>query len=158
MDLIGYRAGHRVTLLIFSWTGQRLPSGRSELISLPAGDYRIADVAMGSASGRTIAVALAFDEPTLPSEFALSQNYPNPFNPETNIEFSLPSTSEVNLSVYNVLGRRVRQLAGGVFPAGSHTVVWDGTDDYGRPVASGLYLYRLSAGPNTQTRKMMLLK
>jgi hypothetical protein len=97
-------------------------------------------------------------EPSLPSDYTLSHNYPNPFNSETRIQFTLPARTRVTLSVYNMLGAEVTRLTEGTLSAGSYTVVWDGTDSGGRPVASGVYLYRLSAGRVSLTRKMILLK
>ena len=85
--------------------------------------------------------------------FELSQNYPNPFNPSTQIEFSVPQQSTVQLKVYNTLGQLVATLVNGNLSAGSHSVTFDA-----RNLASGLYIYRLSAGNFTSVKKMMLLK
>ncbi|MFQ6008288.1 MAG: T9SS type A sorting domain-containing protein, partial [Candidatus Zixiibacteriota bacterium] len=100
------------------------------------------------------------DEPQnlLPSEYTLSQNYPNPFNPRTTIEYSLPARSHVELTVYNILGQKVRTLIDKDQNAGRYTVPWDATDDLGNEVASGVYLYRLKAGEVTVSKKMLLLK
>jgi len=95
---------------------------------------------------------------TLPDEFRVGQNYPNPFNPSTVIEFDLPSKSKVTVSVFNVLGRRVATLLNEERPAGSGSIVWDGTNDGGEAVASGVYFYRVRAGEQTIAKKMMLLK
>jgi len=94
----------------------------------------------------------------LPGDFHLAQNYPNPFNPVTDIEFSIPVMSQVELTIFNVLGQEVTTLADDVRAAGVYHVVWDGTDERGSPVASGVYFYRLKAGEFVATRKMMLLK
>ncbi|MCH7877820.1 MAG: T9SS type A sorting domain-containing protein [candidate division Zixibacteria bacterium] len=94
----------------------------------------------------------------LPDEFQLQQNYPNPFNPTTTIEFALPERGAVELIIYNTLGQRVRSLASGMYGAGKYSVSWDGTDNYGRQVTSGVYYYRLRAGDVVQSRKMVLLK
>lgn len=100
-------------------------------------------------------------DPQKPEEFALQQNYPNPFNPSTTIRFDLPARADVTLEVYNMIGRRVAQLAGGdSYSAGSHTLTFDASG-----LASGMYIYRIQA-TNTdagnsgflQTRKMMLIK
>jgi len=98
------------------------------------------------------------DEPLVPEAFSLAQNYPNPFNPSTVITFSLPKTMNINLTVYNLLGREVTTLAHGSYPAGEHRVVWNGTDRANRRVASGVYLYRLAGENYSQERKMILLK
>ncbi len=94
----------------------------------------------------------------LPREFALDQNFPNPFNPSTNIRLALPATAEVRLDLYNLLGRRVRTLVDGPLETGYHTLAWDGTDQNGGRVASGIYFYRMTTAYFTQSRKMLLLK
>lgn len=94
----------------------------------------------------------------IPSEFALSQNYPNPFNPTTNIRYSIAENSVVTLTIYNMLGQQVRSLVNAEQEAGYYTVSWDGTNEYGSKVASGIYIYRISAGKFTSTIKMNLLK
>jgi hypothetical protein len=113
---------------------------------------------MSSADGRYMTVSLAAGVETLPTDFTLQQNYPNPFNPETRIEFSLPNAGEISLVVYDVLGRSVRTLASGSYPAGNHAVRWDSRDNSGQTVASGVYFYRLESSGKATTRKMMLVK
>ena len=88
-----------------------------------------------------------------PDRFSLWQNYPNPFNPTTTIEFGLPATSQVTITVYDVRGRRVAVLADDQFGPGSHSVRWDATD-----FASGVYFYRIKTGDIVMTRSMTLLK
>jgi hypothetical protein len=92
-------------------------------------------------------------EKGLPAVYSLEQNYPNPFNPATNVEFSLPATSQVQLKVYNMLGQEVATLVNGTVVAGHHTVSFDGSH-----LASGIYLYRLVTGSYVHTMKMVLLK
>ncbi len=94
----------------------------------------------------------------VPDAFALDQNYPNPFNPQTNIGFSLPASQNVSLEVYNLLGQHVKTLANGVFQAGKHTMVWDGTNDRYENVPSGIYFYSLNAEEFSQTNKMVLIR
>ncbi|MCK4236818.1 MAG: T9SS type A sorting domain-containing protein, partial [Candidatus Krumholzibacteria bacterium] len=89
---------------------------------------------------------------------ALEQNFPNPFNPSTQIVFSIRETADVSLRIYNASGRLVRVLVEGKWEVGRHRVVWDGKDDSGRAVASGVYFYRLTAGAFTKTKKMVLLR
>jgi ribosomal protein L27 len=95
---------------------------------------------------------------TLPLEYALNQNYPNPFNAGTSIRFAVREPGFVSLEVYNVIGQRIRLLVGGEMGAGEYAVTWDGSDDDGSEVASGIYFYRISAGDFVQCRKMILLK
>jgi hypothetical protein len=100
----------------------------------------------------------ADDHPATPRGFDLGQNYPNPFNPSTMIEFTLPVAAHAKVAVFNVLGQRVKTLIDGDLPVGRHTVVWDGTDERGSSVASGVYLYRLWAGDFSESKKMILQK
>ncbi len=111
-------------------------------------------------------VALAPDQgdPTLveagpaPEGFALDQNFPNPFNPVTTISYNLAASSNVSMNIYSVVGQHVKTLVDGVMPAGAHSVTWDGTDDAGRQVTSGIYFYSITAGDFNMTRKLMLLR
>ncbi len=106
------------------------------------------------------AVKTAVDDRTLdaPTDFALCQNYPNPFNPSTRIEFSLAQAAEARLTVYSVLGQRVRTLAAGVYPGGRHQLVWYGNDDFDRPVAGGVYFIKIETPHWRKTIKCLLLK
>ncbi len=92
-------------------------------------------------------------EETLPSQFVLNQNYPNPFNPSTEIAFSLFEASNVQLEVFNLLGKKVTTVFEGNLDAGIHSFTWNGNT-----AASGIYLYKLTAGDFIQTKKMMLIK
>jgi len=83
---------------------------------------------------------------------------PNPFNPSTTIAFSLGAQGPVRLEVFDARGRLVRRLTDDVYPSGRHEIVWDGTDDAGAPVASGVYFARLQADRDSDVNKMMLLK
>ncbi|MFZ1685160.1 MAG: FlgD immunoglobulin-like domain containing protein [Candidatus Zixiibacteriota bacterium] len=97
------------------------------------------------------------DTPPLPLRFA-TQNYPNPFNPSTTISFTLPTKAEVRIEIFNASGQVVRTLGNIEMAAGEHALVWDGQTSSGHAAASGVYLYRLTAGTNVATRKMLLLK
>jgi hypothetical protein len=98
------------------------------------------------------------EKKSIPVEFALSQNYPNPFNPETQIGYALPTDSYVKLSIYNVLGQKVRTLVDERKGAGYHSVRWDGKDDKGDEVSSGIYFYKIQTDKFNQTNKMLLVK
>jgi hypothetical protein len=97
-------------------------------------------------------------EDILPYRFELSQNYPNPFNPVTTIEYSIPTRSQVTIEIFNVLGQKVRMLVNESKAAGSYRIEWNGSDNTGQPVSTGIYLYRFSAGDIVQTKKMVLMK
>jgi len=92
------------------------------------------------------------------TSYELAQNYPNPFNPSTTIRFALPEAVEVSLKIYDVTGQLVQTLVAGVVEAGRHQVVWDGTNQHGVKVASGVYFYQLRAGEFKQVRKMSLVR
>ena len=128
--------GHR--LYVIEWGGQR---GLWEITLPQAVETAVVEVA---------GVA--------PTAFALAQNFPNPFNPSTTIAFQLGRPARVELTIYSVSGQRVRTLISGALPAGPHRRQWDGRDDSGQRVASGSYLYRLSAGDFVATRPLILLK
>ncbi len=95
---------------------------------------------------------------TLPTAFAVEQNYPNPFNPATEIRFALPGASDVEITIYNALGQKVNTLVNRKFDAGFHSVKWNGTDERGSGVSSGIYFYRVSAGAFSSVKKMLLVK
>jgi len=98
------------------------------------------------------------DDYQLPNSIDLAQNYPNPFNPSTTISFNAESSAHVSLEVYNIVGQRIKTLYDGFVPSGQSEFSWDGRDENGTAVASGVYLYRLSQDDEVQTRKMVMLK
>lgn len=95
---------------------------------------------------------------TVPALFTVAQNYPNPFNSRTAIQFSLSRSATVRIDIFNALGRRVETLSDRLYPSGVHTVVWNGENASGGEVASGVYFYRIQAGTQVTSRKMILLK
>lgn len=104
-------------------------------------------------------VSSVADTDNQPDEFSLSQNYPNPFNPETTIRYRLNRGGDLKLEIFNVLGQKVKTLVNEVKTPGAYTVVWDGTNDLGAPVATGMYIYRLKVADDfVQSRKMLFLK
>jgi hypothetical protein len=93
-----------------------------------------------------------------PDAFALSQNFPNPFNPETKISYSLPKDAHVTLTIFNIVGQKVKTLVDELQDAGDKSIHWDGKDDNGNQVSSGIYFYRIQAGDYSETKGMVLLK
>jgi hypothetical protein len=106
----------------------------------------------------SVVTSVADNTPELPAGFELAQNYPNPFNPTTMISFSLAEQGETELAIYNLSGQLVRTLVSGVMTAGSHNLDWNGRDDNGNAVTSGIYLYRLTSANHTVSKRMVLLK
>lgn len=162
------------------------PSGEFVMDELPSGDYKLMVDGVGmktayyggatDAEAQTISLANgtsgdnveinAEDVTTgisengmgVPEHFSLEQNYPNPFNPETTIKFNLAQKSHITLRIYNVLGQVVRTLVDKELEAGTYEMQWNGSDENGNRVASGVYLLRFTAGDVVQTRRMVLMK
>ncbi|MCF8306329.1 MAG: T9SS type A sorting domain-containing protein [Ignavibacteriales bacterium] len=111
----------------------------------PMGSFRIAGVT-------------GVEEEILPEEFSVQQNYPNPFNPTTNIRFAIPSDARVSVKIYNSLGQEVKTLLNSDLTRGYHSLVWNGDNDAGSKVSSGAYLYKVTAGNYSETKKMVLLR
>ncbi|MBN2411913.1 T9SS type A sorting domain-containing protein [candidate division KSB1 bacterium] len=166
-----------------AWHSNITSTGPNSLISdikltnPDAGDFRLLDgsPAIGTASdgtdrGSSITVwnpgtwsrepstGVEQDQNKSVFEFALGQNYPNPFNPTTTIEYQIPSSSSVKLVVYNLIGQDIATIVNEVQQAGIHHVNWNGMDDSGKQASSGVYFYRLQAGDNVETAKMILIR
>lgn len=132
----------------------------------PAGTFVLAKTAGGDlcpeykhSPGRDILLPVyESDSPVLPESFDLGQNNPNPFNPSTAIDFALPKSANVRVEIFNILGQKVKTLVDEYLSAGYKKVTWDGTDNTGKTVASGVYLYRMTADDFSATKKMMLMK
>ncbi len=98
------------------------------------------------------------DNNQIPSSFALHQNYPNPFNPTTTIRFDLPEATRVKLDIYNILGQQVATVVNRHMQPGYHAVHWNGINDTGNSLASGLYIYQITTGNYHAVKKLVLLK
>ena len=94
----------------------------------------------------------------IPEAFALHQNYPNPFNPITSIRYDLPVDGLVNITVYDMIGREVKNLVNGIQTAGFRSVKWDATNNNNQTVSAGLYIYSIYSDNYIDTKKMILLK
>ncbi len=172
-------ASHEIT---YHWfiDGQKVDTLRSQAAEIPAvaigaGNHRITAVAWDSSAWvRHDPKAFLTDSTTwfveieggnavrdgedLPQVFALQQNYPNPFNPETTIQFALLQTAEVTLAIYSTTGQHIRTLVRESLQAGSHRIIWNGRDDRGENVSSGIYIYKMTAGSFTASRKLILVR
>jgi hypothetical protein len=137
-------------------TGEGFIGAIGAYVYLPSGNILVCDIENGLFAFSV--TPLLASEDAADAAFKLAQNFPNPFNPSTRIPFELTRGGRVGLSVFDVAGRRVRAVLERVLPAGLHEIEWDGRDDAGRPVASGVYFYRMQSGPQTETRRMVLLK
>jgi len=160
LDLHSGRENELLSCLMFSYDGESIPFGETELVRLsddPGLDVELDYVDIADESGRVMNIDKK-ETAALPLSFTLHQNVPNPFNPATEIAFDLSTPARVTLTIYNVLGQEVIRLADGEFPAGSHLLTWNGVDGNGETVSSGVYLYRIVAGVNSASRKMILMK
>ena len=98
------------------------------------------------------------DKQPIPLTYELKQNYPNPFNPKTTIEFTLPHKSHVRLEIFNILGQRVRTLINDDLVQGRHRTIWDGRNDQGDIMPSGIYIYRLKSPEYAISKRMLLIR
>ncbi len=148
-----------------------LPAGEGTLVRLHAKGRDLSSVRIRNAMlldedgmklsvqiGSELEIEAAKESESTPQEFQLGQNYPNPFNPQTSIGYSLPEEGHVKLVVYNIAGQKVRTLVDGHQCAGHKTVIWNGRNENGDQVASGVYLYKLQAEKSSATKKMLLVK
>ncbi|UCD17481.1 MAG: S8 family peptidase [Candidatus Zixiibacteriota bacterium] len=158
------QAGYRENLIQFISTGPfTLLPGESDtaIFAILGAEYLNELRASAIRARNKYYIATGLDDETgdfVATRFALAQNYPNPFNPSTIITYSLPSRSPVILSIYNLLGQKIRTLVDEIKSAGTHRVFWDGAGTDGQAVATGIYFYRIQAGEYVESRKMLLLK
>jgi len=129
-------------------------------------DYQVStislkDIKIAGADGsiiRSLARTDLSDIKAIPVDFALQQNFPNPFNPSTEIRFDLPEADYVNLSVYNMMGQKIKTLTSGNMTPGYHSIIWNGTNDAGSKVATGMYFYSINTSQFQSIKKMLFLK
>jgi hypothetical protein len=160
----------KLYVVLFNMSNDPISVGEGNILSLPVtlspgaeDDFGIELKEVALADERAALIPVG-DLVSRPVAFELGQNYPNPFNPSTTIKFTLPSLGDgggalpTSLKIYNVLGEVVRTLVDEPMAPGVHHEVWDGRDDQGSRVASGIYFYRLRTGDFVQTKKMVLMK
>jgi hypothetical protein len=170
--VVGQRdADGELYVLVYSMTGETISAGTGAMVEVP---FRVARGVEGETQieyGEVIVftpeaeayvvdagpVVLKLDVP-VPTEYGLAQNYPNPFNPETTIEYQLPESGDITLVVYNTLGQVVRTLVAEHQEAGYYAVRWDGRNQTGNAVSSGMYFYRLTSDDYSRTMRMVLMK
>ena len=140
------RSEQTVDVVVFSLEGAVFENGKLLTVE---GDYTLKEVMVSDRYGERVTAEIK----VIPEEFVLYQNYPNPFNPATTITYDLPEDSHVTLTVYDVLGQVVVELVSGDKVSGQHKVVWNASN-----MASGVYIYRLTATGASQTSKMILVK
>jgi hypothetical protein len=140
-------------VLVWSREGNSLTAGASEILSVAGAE--LISVTAVDREGRDLATTITHK--VAPSTFALHPAYPNPFNPYTNLSFTLPNAVPYSMKIYNVAGQLVRTYDG-MGQVGTNVITWDGKDNAGTDVSSGLYFFKLSAGVYNATSKMVLMK
>ena len=162
MSLASQFKNDTLRTLLYSLDGNYVSAGSRHLFEISSGSYQnitLLSAELVTPNGARIEVTIGAEkEASLPGDYSLSQNYPNPFNPSTKISFAIPLAGNVALSIYDILGRRVRSLTDERYEAGKHEVFWDGKDDSGSSVASGVYFYRLATKDKVISKKMTLVK
>ena len=159
LDLVYGRVDGVVKVGIVDLDGSAMISPGVTSVLRLEGEYEVVSAVASTVDHQSVRLSITSRGGTaLPADYALHQNYPNPFNPTTEISYHLPAPSEVRLEVFNLLGRWVTTLVDDHRDAGTHTITWHGTNSHGKPVSSGVYLYRLEAGAFSETKKMMLVK
>ena len=160
----------QLSVVVVNTQGSAIERDESMLVRLPYGftgerndkaSVVLHDVKVAGMSGESLPVTVGekrIDISIVPSVFALHQNYPNPFNPVTEIQFDVPTESYVTLTIYNIMGQEVRRLSNGTLEAGFHSVRWDGMNESGEMISTGVYFYRLSSPSFTSTKKMLMVK
>ena len=165
LPVMAYKVYKRFNTGPFEFVQETTSTNYSETLELE-GDYKYYVTVRYLNTDGTPSDLVAFSYPFVDSDdnnnpglvTKLNHNYPNPFNPSTTIAFDLAKAGNVKLSVYNVKGQLVRRLTHANLPGGSHRVTWNGVDESNRPVASGIYYYRLETRDYTKTNKMLLMK
>jgi hypothetical protein len=158
-----HASSNLVDSVVFFWTS---PASITDPVTLYLaglqGSKNGANTRLVNTASYTITSVNVKDD--LPKSYSLLQNYPNPFNPSTTIKYALPKTSNVELKIYNILGKEIKTLVSGEIPEGYQQAVWDGKDNYGENAPSGIYIYTLTATSLNdskkfeQSSKMIMLK
>jgi len=145
-------------IIIFNFKGNSLPSGSWELFTIDDSQAKIEELGVSSAAGYLMQSFYHELTAVGNSGLTLEQNYPNPFNQETQIAFYLAKSDQVRLEIYNIRGQKVKELVDQDFAVGRHVVRWDGKNDSGENVATGIYLYRLVSGGGSMAKKLIFIK
>jgi hypothetical protein len=141
------------TVLLYDTQGQILSAGETRLYTLPE-NCTIQSVIVSDLLGNPVQAAVR----RLPAQFSVSRNYPNPFNSQTTIRYDLPTDASVQMTIYDIRGHKIRTLENGFKPAGYYQAVWNGKDDVGHEVASGIYFFQMISEMHRKTMKLMLVK
>jgi len=139
--------------LFYDTQGIIFSAGETRLCSLPE-NITIQSIIVSDLNGNPVQAAVR----RLPTQFSVSRNFPNPFNSQTTIRYDLPTYAPVEMTIYDIRGHKIRTLENGVKPAGYYQAIWNGKDDAGREVASGIYFFQMISETHRKTMKLMLVK
>ena len=159
----------KVIYLFYSMSGIMIPVDKTPAIefenisgnSEPSSSIELLNAVLADINGTSVLIEYGnrvSKTSAIPETYALYPNYPNPFNPITNIEYNLPEMSHVTVQIYNIVGQQVCTLVNRAQMSGHHRIQWNGRNDYGKLLASGVYLIRFKANDFTRQQKIMLLK
>ncbi|HQV32063.1 MAG TPA: T9SS type A sorting domain-containing protein [Calditrichia bacterium] len=159
----GFEAGRRYYQFVrptrlFDNGGQFLQAEWPTSYNFPTIEWVENNLPFETPPDMTTPLAIDGNGNVIAEQFELDQNYPNPFNPETTVRYQVPKASDVKITVFNVIGQQVRVLVNESKLAGSHNVMWNGLDDHGKQVSSGIYFLQMKAGDFTKVRKMSLIR
>jgi hypothetical protein len=159
LDLYTSQVGNELKVLLISREGKVLPLDRC-LFSIRDSGFEIAEVSLADNQGELIPVKPVYEKNSIPTRFTLYQNFPNPFNPSTTIRYfvGMETSARVSLKIYNVAGQVVKRLVDEEKAPGEHQVLWDGKNEQGEDVASGVYFYRLIVSDYSENKRMVLLR
>ena len=161
--------GH-IKVIVADLSGETVESNQQDLVKIPysfngeiteVSGISLSNIYVSGPKGKIADVSsrsVSADVKLVPGVFALHQNYPNPFNPKTEIRFDLPEATVVDISIYNLMGQKVKTLANKEVSPGYHVMQWDGTNDRGGMVSTGMYFYTLNTEKFHAMRKMLFLK
>ncbi len=160
LKLYTSQLGDQFKMLLISQKAKPLPAGEDYLFSFEGEGFDTIRILVADQEGKLLSVKQEYERGSLPKKYALFQNYPNPFNPSTHIRFFVggEGPAEVTLKIYNVAGQLVKTLVDEKKSPGEHEEVWNGKNEDGEDVASGVYFYKLKVSDYVETKRMVLLK
>ena len=149
----------KMLVMVYSLTGNTIPEGNHPILTLSkTDDITFSDLVVADTKGRAVSSQFGDGGELIPEEFKLEQNYPNPFNASTTIAYQLPQASDVTMKIYNLLGQTVYTQQITDQRAGYYHYTWQGMDNRGHGLPSGLYIYQIKANEFVDSKKMILLK
>ena len=146
-------------VVIYNLGNHPFSMDEGELLRVNKGQFKqVVDVMASNPKGEMLDIEAGKSETLVPDRYLLYQNYPNPFNPTTTIRYGLPERQDVEITIYNILGQRIRTFSYKNQPAGYHELLWDGRNSHNITVATGVYIYRMKSADFVNSKKMLLIR